>query len=56
MNIVEWNLVADGGKNEVTNTQKPVDGFELGQLIFALGKFHARSATIRESKLESPIV
>lgn len=61
MNIVEWDFVAGGGKdvdgekNEVTNTQKPVDGFKLGQLILAHGKFQDRLVTIREPALESHI-
>ena len=66
VNIIEWDFVVDGDKdggknedgekNEVTNTQKPVDGFKLGQLVLAHGKFQARLATIHESTLESLIV
>ena len=55
VNIVDWDFVVDNGEAEVTNTQKPVDGFELGQLILAHGKFQARLVTIRESTQESPI-
>ena len=67
MRVVEWDFVADGveengGKDDVKEesfgspTQKPVDGFGLGQLIVAHGKFQARLVTICNSTLQSHIV
>ena len=67
MSVVEWDFVVDDvnedrGKHDMKDesfcgpTQKPVDGFKLGQLIVAHGKFQARLVTICNSTLQSHIV
>ena len=56
VNIVDWDFIVDEGKDEVTNTQKPMDGFKLGQLILVHGKFQARLVAICDLASKSHVV